>query len=158
MSMIKPGISGHPVHIILAHFPSALFPMSVICSSLYYFSDNDWAGHAAFYNLVAGAGTAWLTIVFGLWESLLVPASKTKVLTSILVHATFNVTVTILFSIWAAKAWKEYPDLVKDSTTLIIFKWIAVVMLIVGNFFGGKLLLKYHVGITPSKMDDSRIT
>ena len=53
----------------------------------------------------------------------------TKVLTSILVHATFNVIVTILFSIWATKAWKEYPDLVK-----------------------------YRVGIIPSKMDDGQTT
>lgn len=152
--MVKPRIAGHPLHIILAHFPSALFPMSVACSSLFYFSDNTWAGHAAFYNLMAGAGTAWLTIVFGLWESLLVPARKTKAIASILWHATFNVLATILFSIWASSAWNEYPDVVKDSITLLVFKWIAVAMLIIGNYFGGKLLLKHHIGITPSKPDD----
>jgi uncharacterized membrane protein len=152
--MIKPRIGGHPLHIILAQFPSALFPMSVACSSLFYFSDNKWAGHAAFYNLMAGAGTAWLTIVFGLWESLLVPASKSKAIGSILWHTTFNGTTTILFSIWAARAWHEYPELAKESNTLLIFKWIAVVMLIIGNYFGGKLVLEHHIGITPSKTDE----
>ena len=153
--MIKPRIGGHPLHIILAQFPTALYPMSVACSSLFYFSDNNtWAGHAAFYNLIAGAGTAWLTIVFGLWESLLIPAGKTKVIANLLWHATFNGLATILFSIWASNAWNEYPDLVKDSTTLLIFKWIAVAMLIIGNYFGGKLVLEHHIGITPSKRDD----
>jgi len=103
---------------------------------------------------MAGAGTAWLTIVFGLWESLLVPASKTKAIASILWHATFNGLTTILFSIWASTAWHEYPGLVKDSTTLLVFKWIAVAMLIIGNYFGGKLVLKHHIGATPSKPDD----
>jgi uncharacterized membrane protein len=152
--MIKPRIGGQPLHIILAHFPSALFPMSVACSSLFYFSDNIWAGHAAFYNLMAGAGTAWLTIVFGLWESLLVPADKTKAIAIILLHATFNGLATILFSIWASKAWHEYPEFVKDSTTLLIFKWIAVAMLIIGNYFGGKLLIVHHIGVTPPKSDE----
>lgn len=152
--MLKPRIGGHPLHIILAHFPSALFPMSVACSSLFYFSDNTWAGHAAFYNLMAGAGTAWLTILFGIWESLLVPARKTKAIVSILWHATFNGLATILFSIWASNAWDEYPNLVKDSITLLVFKWIAVVMLVIGNYFGGKLLLEHHIGVTPSKPDD----
>jgi len=152
--MIKPRIGGQPLHIILVHFPSALFPMSVACSSLFYFSDNNWAGHAAFYNLMAGAGTAWLSILFGLWESLLVPASKTKAIASIVWHATFNGLATILFSIWASSAWREYPELVKDSTTLLVFKWIAVAMLIIGNYFGGKLVLVHQIGVTPSKPED----
>ena len=152
--MIKPRIGGQPLHIILVHFPSALFPMSVACSSLFYFSDNTWAGHAAFYNLMAGAGTAWLTIVFGLWESLLVPANKTKAIASILWHATFNGLATILFSIWATSALHGYPELVKDSATLLVFKWIAVAMLIIGNYFGGKLVVKHHIGITSSKPED----
>jgi uncharacterized membrane protein len=146
--MIRPRIDGHPIHIILAHFPSALLPASVVCSSLYYFTGNKIAGYVALYNMIAGVGTAWLTIVFGLWESLLVPAHKTKIVATIFWHASFNAIMSIVFTLWTAKAWSAYPEVEKDSTLLLIFKWVAIGALIVGNYMGGKLLLKHHVGIT----------
>jgi uncharacterized membrane protein len=144
--MIKPRIGGHPVHIMLAHFPSALYPMAVVCSTLYYYNGNPIPGHVAFYAMAGGTAFACLAIIAGLWESWLVPLSKTKIIITIAWHATFNGIVTIIFIVWLVKAWQVYPTVIKDSTGIIIVKWILIAVLFAGNFFGGKLLLKYRLG------------
>ncbi|MEO5564400.1 MAG: hypothetical protein ABIR18_13220, partial [Chitinophagaceae bacterium] len=108
-------------------------------------------------NMITGVGTAWLTIVFGLWESLLVPVHKTKIVTAIFWHASFNAIVTILFTIWAVQAWSIYPEVAQDSGLLIILKWISILVLFAGNYMGGKLLLKYHVGIPNTVIDDKQV-
>jgi uncharacterized membrane protein len=154
--MIKPRIAGHSLHIMLVHFPSALYPMSVVCSSLYYFNGNIIAGHVAFYTMAAGAVTGWLAILFGLWDSFFVSATKTKIITTIFFHATLNGIVTILFTVWAVKAWNIYPGVNKDSELLVILKWISIALLFAGNYCGGKLLLKYHVGILKTAVDENQ--
>lgn len=144
--MIKPRIGGHPVHIMLAHFPSALYPMAVACSTLYYYNGNPIAGHVAFYTMTAGTGMACLAILTGLWESALVPLSQTKIITTIVWHASLNGIVTFIFIVWVVKAWRSYPLVIQDSIGIIIFKWVLIVVLFAGNFLGGKLLLKYRLG------------
>ena len=152
--MIKPRIGGHPIHIILVHFPSGLYPLSVVCATLFYYNGNTIPGHVAFYTMAGGTAMAWLAILFGLWESFLIPATRTRIITAISWHALLNGIVTILFTAWTIKTWRLYPALEKDSLLLIIFKWVALILLIAGNYIGGKLLLKYHVGISKTGIDN----
>ena len=154
--MIKPRIAGHPLHIILAHFPSAFYPMSVICASVYYFTGNIICAHVAVYTMLAGTATGWMTILFGLWESWFVSINETKVVTTIFWHASFNGVITILFTIWSVKTWNYYPEIIKDSLSLMIIKWAVILLLVAGNFLGGKLLLKYHVGLPEASAPSNR--
>jgi uncharacterized membrane protein len=154
--MLKPRIGGHPVHIMLVHFPSALYPMSVVCSSLFYYNANAVFGQVSFFTLAAGAGMGWLAMLFGLWESFFVPSAKTKIVTTIFWHATLNGIVTILFTILAVKDWNLYPEIRKDSTLLLIVKWIGIIALLAGNYFGGKLVLKYHLGVEKTSADEGQ--
>lgn len=125
--------------------------MSVICSTLFFFRDNLAQAHVAFYCMAAGAAAGWLSTITGLLEALLVPVNRSKAMNAIFLHASLNAAVTIAFTIWAVLAWKVYPDVVKDSSLLLLSKWIAIIILVIGNFTGGKLLLDYHVGISSER-------
>lgn len=124
--------------------------MAVVCATIFYFNNNPVPAHVAHYAMIAGVATGWLAILFGCWESAFVPLRKTKIITTIFWHASLNGAVTILFTVWAVKTWNSYPLLPKDSTLLLIGKWVAILGLFGGNYFGGKLLLKYRVGMDSS--------
>jgi uncharacterized membrane protein len=153
--MMKPRIGGHPVHIMLAHFPSAFFPLAVVCSTLFYATGHEIPGHVAFYSMAAGVFTAALAIIFGIWEAICAWPVRPNVQNTILWHAALNATVTIFFLTWALKAWKTYPIVVKDSLAVMIVKWIVIGLLFAGNYFGGKLLLTYHIGMEKDKKNNN---
>lgn len=149
--MIRARIGGHPIHLMLVHFPAALYPMAAICSSWFFYTSDPLPGYVSVFCIIAGAAMAWIAALFGLWEAAFVSLKQTKVISTIVWHASINGSVTILFTIWAVQTWKTYPELIKDSGLTLSLKWTAVALLLFGNFFGGKLVLKYGVGSDDNK-------
>lgn len=47
-------IFGHPVHMMLIHFPAALLPMDLFCSIVGYFRGDHSFATAAYYAMAGG--------------------------------------------------------------------------------------------------------
>ncbi len=64
-----------------------------------------------------------------------------------LIHGGINVSVIIVYTIFAYSAYKKYPALPVASLSLLIIKGALVSLMIIGNYIGGSLILKYKIGI-----------
>jgi uncharacterized membrane protein len=135
-------IFGHPVHIMLIHFPSALFPMDWMCSFLaFYYQDNSFA-QASFYAMVGGVTLGSLAIIAGASDLLGVAANKPSSIKKVLLHGGINSTVVIVYIVLTFIAFKKYPQLEPDGISKIIFKGGLITFMIFGNHLGGNLILK----------------
>ncbi|MFL5764685.1 MAG: DUF2231 domain-containing protein [Bacteroidia bacterium] len=137
-------IFGHPVHIMLIHFPSALFPMDVVCSLLAIYTGKQSFSEAAGYALIAGSVLGWAAVITGTLDLLMVMKKKPAALKTALIHGGINSTLLMVFSTMAyidyTKGTKFPPDLF-----IVIIKGILVLLMFFGNYFGGKLILKDKV-------------
>lgn len=135
----------HPLHIMLIHFPTALLPMDLVLSYLFYQSGNESYGNAAFYCLVAGVALGLLSGITGFIDLVLIK-NKTA-MGAAFVHGGINLTVVLVFSVFAYKGWNLYPRLSHPTATILIVKFVAVLFLLIGNYLGGKLIFKHHIAI-----------
>src|SRR4051812_4857972 len=94
-------ILGHPLHVMLIHFPSALFPMELLSYGIYYFTGNDSFATASLYALVAGSALGWLAVVTGAIDLLKISPDRTKVMNKALIHGSINTSVVLAYSVFA---------------------------------------------------------
>lgn len=139
-------IFGHPLHMMLIHFPSALLPMDFVCSLAGRLTGNLSFVNAAFYALTGAVIMGWLAIIAGAFDLIKLQEQKSDVMKKALVHAGINLTVLTGFSLIAYAEWKQYPHPGFDSTGRLIVKGSLIALLIIGNFRGGSLVLKDGVG------------
>ena len=144
-------ILGHPVHIMLIHFPSALFPMDFACSILAFYTGNTSFVEASFFALAGGVLIGCLAIATGAFDLIGVAEEKPLALNKALIHGGINLTVVIAYSVLAFQAYKAFPDLQPDDITRLIIKGTLVTLMIGGNYLGGSLILKYRVGLEKSE-------
>jgi uncharacterized membrane protein len=139
-------ILGHPIHVMLIHFPTALLPADLILSFLFYRTGNISFGSAAFFCLIGGVGLGWLAAVTGLIDLALIrnnaPATNAAFL-----HGGINAVSLIAFSLFAYKGWKLYPAVQEPSALILGTKLFFVLFLLAGNYLGGRLIFKHHIGI-----------
>ena len=140
-------IFGHPLHMMLIHFPTALLPMDLVLSYLFYRTGNESFGSAAFYCLVGGVGLGLLAGITGLIDLLMIK-DKTS-MGAALVHGAINLAVILVFSVFAYKSWKLYPEIQIPTVIILLVKMVTVTFMFVGNYLGGRLILKHHIAIEP---------
>jgi len=132
---------GHPLHIMLIHFPSALFPMDLICSVLALYYGNGLS-MASFYAMTGGTVLGALAIVTGALDLIPISNRRPELVKKILLHGGINSLVVIVYSLLAYLAYRKFPDITPDSWPLIITKACLVLFMIGGNYVGGSLILK----------------
>lgn len=137
----------HPVHPLLIHFPTALLPMDLALSILYYTSGNISFYQAGFYSLVGGVVIGLLAALTGLLELFIIPKTDKKAITLALYHGFLNGAIIAIFAVITYKAWQIFPSPYFADEKGIIIKAILVISLFVGNYMGGRLIYKYHIGI-----------
>jgi uncharacterized membrane protein len=140
-------VFGHPLHIMLIHFPSALLPMDFVCSILGFYTGNISFASASFYAMLGGVAMGALAIIAGVADLITVVKHKPTAVNKILIHGGINTVVIIAYSVLAYIAYKRYPQLTADSLSTIILKGCIITFMIVGNFIGGSLILKHKIGI-----------
>jgi len=140
-------ILGHPIHMMLIHFPSALFPMSVLCSAAGFYTAKASFNDAAFYTLAAGVAAGWLAAITGFFDLIPVVEKKPESTKKALIHGGLNTLVLIGFSLYVYKANKSYPGLQVDTMVNLVIKSLLVSIMIVGNFLGGSLVLKDKINV-----------
>ena len=137
----------HPLHVMLIHFPTALLPMDLVLSYLFYKTGSESFGAAAFYCLIAGVGFGLLAGITGLID--LVWIKDKTAMAAALVHGGINLTAILVFSVFAYKTWKQYPAVEVPSIVTLVIKLLAVIFIFVCNYLGGRLIFKHHIAIEP---------
>ncbi len=142
-------IFGHPIHIMLIHFPSALFPIHVLFTIIGKYTFSIDLVKSGFFVLIMGCVLGWLAMIFGLMDLIGVYKKREELMIKVLRHGGINTIVLIGFTWLALAQAKTLPDLTEDRVSLIILKVVLVALMIVGNYLGGQLILKYKIGVEP---------
>jgi uncharacterized membrane protein len=131
---------GHPVHVMLIHFPVALWPAH---EGLHLFASRLPAGVAAtagFWLLVAGTGLGWLAAFFGvsdvveMWSEGPSPALKNA-----LIHAGFNGSVVAGFTVISVLEYRVFPS-IAHGPAFLIAEAVLLLLMFAGNYFGGAVV------------------
>lgn len=140
-------VFGHPIHVMLIHFPTALLPMELVFSAINYFNNDSTFLDVSFYAMSVGVVLGWVAIVFGTFDLINIFENKPEVMNKALVHGGVNTVVITIYTILAYIQYKNYPSLEPDSMLILVIKVLTNAFLILGNFFGGDLILKYRVAV-----------
>ncbi|MEO6301565.1 MAG: DUF2231 domain-containing protein [Bacteroidia bacterium] len=137
---------GHPIHIMLIHFPSALFPMDLICSFLAVYYDITFTS-ASFYAMMGGTVIGWLAVITGCFDLINISQTRPELIKKVLLHGGINTVVLVIYSLLAYLAFKKYPQILPDDLAKLIIKISTVSFMFIANYLGGNLILKNKVGI-----------
>lgn len=140
-------IFGHPVHMMLLHFPAALFPVECLLYGLLVYTNNVSFAFASFWILVCGVGLGWVAAIFGALDMTSISSEMNEVIKKALLHGSINGVILIAYTVIAYSWYLSYPSFPEGSIVLLGVKIFLVLLLMVGNFIGGSLVLKDKVGI-----------
>jgi uncharacterized membrane protein len=131
---------GHPVHVMLVHFPVALWPAH---TALHVFASQLPAGVSAvagFWLLVGGVGLGWLAAGFGAADLLEIwRAGDYSRLNSGITHAAINGAVLLGFTCLLAVEYSSYPE-IRHGAGILATEAALLVAMGVGNYFGGAVI------------------
>jgi uncharacterized membrane protein len=139
-------VLGHPIHLMLIHFPSALLPMELICYGLFFFSGKASFGDASFYSMAGAVGFGWMAVITGSFDLIALAGERSEILIKALVHGGINATVLIFYTLFLYVLYVKYPAFPVASFVMLILKLFLVIFMVVGNYLGASLVLKYGVG------------
>jgi uncharacterized membrane protein len=140
-------IFGHPVHMMLVHFPSALIPMDLACSIIYHFTGMASFAYASYYSMIGASALGCLAIITGAFDLLALIGKDKRILNKALIHGGINLVVLLFYIAVSYIQFRKQDKILTDSITLLISKAIANCLMIIGNFIGGSLILKYKVAV-----------
>jgi uncharacterized membrane protein len=121
--------------------------MEIVCYFLFYYYGRTGLGEAAFYALLGGVLMGWVAVIFGLFDLALIPSKKGIVMKKALIHGGINTTVLLGYSLIAYRGYREFPYVAAATLTLLLIKAVLLTLMIVANFIGASLILKYQVAV-----------
>jgi len=137
-------IAKHPIHPMLVAIPIGLWIFSLVCDLVYRFgSTNPNWQIVAWYTLVGGILGALIAAVPGLIDMLSLPWHTKRIA---LIHMSINLTVVALYVVNAYI--RKHSGGVSDAG--IWLSLIAVLMLAVSGWLGGKLVYVHGVAVDPA--------
>jgi uncharacterized membrane protein len=135
----------HPPHLVLVHFPAALFPMDLVCAALAIYRHDQTFNYAGFYALGGGVVMGWLAVLFGFADLVKIPPERKAAQQLALIHGTINATLLIGYSVLFFLQWKA-PEITNASLPQLVIKSFLLAGLIIGNYLGAQLVLKHKIG------------
>jgi uncharacterized membrane protein len=144
--LVRGRFAGHPMHVMVVHFPVALFPMALVLDGLAFYLQNENFALSGWYCTLGGAFMGWFAILFGVSDLLLIDP-KSEAMTKGLIHGSLNFAWICVFSFFAFLGFKSYPDINAPSLVKIISEAIVVFGMFYSNHIGGELIYKYKIGL-----------
>src|SRR5690349_7464650 len=138
-------IAGHPIHPMLVPLPIGLWVFSFVCDLIFVFGSGAPAwSTVALYTMAGGIVGALLAAVFGFVDLLSLPPEPRR---TALVHMALNLTIVVLFVI---NFWLRLraPDHNPDG--YVWLSLIAIVLLVVSGWLGGKMVYVLGVAVSPA--------
>ncbi|HSD63858.1 MAG TPA: DUF2231 domain-containing protein [Ignavibacteriaceae bacterium] len=145
-NIIKGRLFGHPIHMMLVHFPAALFPVSAVLCLLSYIQSDSILSLFNFYIICTGTVIGWIALIFGLIDLLKFQKDKKPFMTGI-IHGSLNTLWLSVFSVLGGIQIKFYPSIPVPSLTAVIIEIIVVLIMLYSNHLGGELVLRYSAGM-----------
>lgn len=150
--LLRARIVGHPIHSMLVHFPSALFPMSLLFDILSVVMNNQCLACAAFYCMGGGLLLGLAAGCAGAIDYSHLP-STSPAWSKASLHALLNIVWIIFFSIVFGLKLKHYPTIIIANPIEIIISTVSVIGLIYSNYLGGDLVFRYKLGFDQQDRD-----
>ncbi len=145
-------VFGHPVHLMLIHFPSALLPMSVIFDFIGLFLPKTSLPDAAFYCAAAGLLAGFAAAIFGAIDYSRLPSEHQAWKTASL-HGLLNLIWLMIFSVLVGVRLQRYPDLQPATMSYLIVAGLSAAGLLYSNYLGGELVLRHKLGHPTGKQE-----
>jgi uncharacterized membrane protein len=137
-------IAGHPIHPMLVTLPIGLWLFSFACDLIFMFGSGApvWKT-VALYTMVGGLVGALLAAVPGLIDLLSLPSGLRR---TAVIHMSINLTIVAIF---AVNIWLRISagDAGAASTTPTWLSLVAIAMLAVSGWLGGKLVYEGGVAV-----------
>ena len=146
-------IARHPIHPMLVPFPIGLWVFSFICDLIFVFGSQApvWKT-VALYTMVGGLIGALAAAVAGLIDLLSLPPEPRK---TAIIHMAINVTIVVLFAI---NIWLRVSagDAGAGATGPVWLSLVAIAMLLVSGWLGGKLVYEHGVAVDTQDLGTGR--
>jgi uncharacterized membrane protein len=140
----------HPLHPLLVHIPTALWPAAFVFDIL---SMLGVGGNAmvqtSFYSILFGLVVALAAAAAGLADWLEIrPGKPAKNMG--LIHAGINVTVTLVQIVNLALRWGTYATGAAVDTLPVVLSLVSTLALLVSGYLGGRMV--YDQGISIARL------
>ena len=144
---------GHPSHPMFVHFPTALFPTSVLFDLLSWGIAEPELVRAAFYNISVGLAGGLLAVLTGFVDYLgMVPGSKKHQVTTR--HMLANLPLVIIFAISLGLRALEL-DAARTPIHILLLSLVGLPLLVVGNYFGGELVYRMGMRVNTGRLRET---
>jgi uncharacterized membrane protein len=145
-------IAGHPIHPMLVAIPIGLWVFSLVCDLVAMRSADPATWNVvALYALIGGIVGALAAAIPGLVD--LLSLSDKAIKKTALVHMAINLTVVALY---VANAWLRMGQEGAAGGTPFVLSLVAVAMLVVSGWLGGKMVYLAGVGVSPEAAAGAR--
>jgi len=146
-------IAGHPIHPMLVTFPIGLWVFSFVCDLIYAFGTQNivWKT-VALYAMIGGLIGALAAAVPGLIDLLSLREGPRA---TAVMHMTINLIIVALF---AVNIWMRIRagDAGAASNTPVWLSLVAIAMLLVSGWLGGKLVYEHRVAVNTDGLEGER--
>jgi uncharacterized membrane protein len=141
---------GHPSHPMLVHFPTALFPASLLFDLLSWGFDEPALVKAAFFNIGIGLLGSLLAILTGLVDyfGMVAGSRKHRVTTW---HMLLNLPMVLIFALSLGLRYLEI-DAARTPLYILALSLIGMPLLIVGNYFGSELVYRMGMRVNTGRL------
>ncbi|MBL7931522.1 MAG: DUF2231 domain-containing protein [Bacteroidia bacterium] len=136
---------GHPLHLMLIHFPSALFPMDLICSCISFYDESIILTQSSLIMMLGGTLFGWIAVITGTFDLLTVMKNKPGAIKKALLHGGINTSILLAYTVLSFLAIRGNLNPGETGSVILVFKFLLVCIMLVGNYIGGSLVLKHKV-------------
>jgi len=135
-------IARHPIHPMLVPIPIGLWLFSFVCDLVFTFGSGDIVWKTlALYTMIGGLVGALAAAVPGLIDLLSLPQGPRG---TAIMHMSINLVVVALFAI---NIWMRVRAGGTGSTTGVVLSFVAIALLVVSGWLGGKLVYERGVAV-----------
>ena len=143
---------GHPSHPMFVHFPTALFPTSLLFDILSWAITEPDLVRAAFYNIAVGLAGSAIAILTGFVDYFgMVSGSKKHRVTTW--HMLANLPMVLIFAISLGLRFLEL-DATRTPLYILVLSLIGLPLLVVGNYFGGELVYRMGMRVSTGRLPE----
>ena len=144
---------GHPSHPMFVHFPTALFPTSLLFDLLSRGISEPELVKAAYYNIAVGLGVSLLAILTGFVDYLgMLRGSKKRQVTTW--HMLANLPLVLLFAVSLGLRSLEL-DATRTPVYILALSLVGLPFLVVGNYFGGELVYRMGMRVNTGRLRET---